>query len=80
MYVWNVAAVEQHNTILSTHSLLEQMEVIAMMDNHVLDDPRHSNVDIERFTTHSFAPVVHAMVLPGWTRRLQISLVNPLNM
>lgn len=48
MYVLNVAPVEQHNTILCAHSLLEPMEAIAMMDNLALDDIRHSNVNIVR--------------------------------
>ena len=48
MYVLNVAPVEQNNTILCAHSLLEPVDAIAMMANLALDHFRHSNVDIVR--------------------------------
>jgi len=44
------AVVEPYNSILSTHSLLEQTDVAVMLDNEAVYDICRRNLDIERPT------------------------------
>jgi tubulin alpha len=44
----STAVVEPYNSILSTHSLLEQTDVAVMLDNEAVYDIYRRNLDIER--------------------------------
>lgn len=46
----STAVVEPYNSILSTHSLLEHLDVAVMLDNEAIYDICRRNLDIERPT------------------------------
>jgi tubulin alpha len=50
--VWT-AVVEPYNSVLSTHSLLEQSDVAVMLDNEAIYDICRRSLDIERPTTRT---------------------------
>ena len=59
------AVVEPHSNVLRAHSLLEHTDATVKLDNKVLHDNSHRNLDIERFTytnLNLFARADHLLV------------------
>ena len=70
----STAVVEPHNSVLSTHSLLEHTNVAVMLDNEAIYDICRRSFDIERPTYTNLNRLI-AQVISSLTASLRFTSV-----